>query len=365
MRLKYFIPAIFWICLSCFTVFEAWSCSVPVFRYALERWLPDTYKGVVIFQKEMAKNEQALFEQLKNITLDTDVSLNLQVQAVNTVSFSEEKLKGLLKDEVPEKLPVIAIWYPGHMGKTAPFLTASFEPSIVEAITHSPKRADIAKRLINGDAAVWIFVPSGDMEKDNQARSLLRKELDSAASRLDKSPKPVIPGYKGKSLSYGFSILPLSPIEPREKFFLETLLSSESDLHEHRDKPMVFPVFGRGRLLGALFGEYISKKNIQGAVSFITGACSCEVKALNPGTDLLIAAPWERAVLDFYSSGPALPELTGVMPEAPDSEIQFPPDSDEKRKNINLPLMFGFALVGILVLVGLLSMILIRRSRRD
>jgi hypothetical protein len=168
-----------------------------------------------------------------------------------------------------------------------------------------------------------------------------------------------------KTLSYDFSILPLSPTNPQEQFFVEMLLGSEPDLYEHQDTPMIFPVFGRGRLLGTLFGEYITADNIQGAISFMTGACSCEVKAMNPGTDLLIVAPWERAVLDIYASDGAIPELTGVMPDQPDTGKPDSPESADSGKTETLLWSYVIALVGVLVLVGLISMVVMRRTRRD
>jgi hypothetical protein len=36
-----------------------------------------------------------------------------------------------------------------------------------------------------------------------------------------------------------------------------------------------------------------------------------------PGVDLLMAANWDAAVMEYYEMDYPLPELTGVMPEAP------------------------------------------------
>ena len=365
MRIKLAVITVIAACVAQVGVYEAMSCSVPVFRYALERWEPDPYKGIVIFDTEMSGDEQALFNQLKESARDPSFPLNLQIQVADKALVDIVELEETLKGGVPEKLPVIALWYPGEIGKKAPFYFGGFGPAAVNAITHSPKREELAKRLIRNDAVVWIFVPSGEKENDRQVEALLMKELDDAANRLAQSPKPVIPGYEGKTLSYDLSILPLSPTNPQEQFFVEMLLGSEPDLYEHQDTPMIFPVFGRGRLLGALFGEYITTDNIQGAISFMTGACSCEVKAMNPGTDLLIAAPWERAVLDIYASDEAIPELTGVMPDQPDTGKPDSQDSVDSGKTETLLWSYGIALVGVLVLVGLISMVVMRRTRRD
>ncbi len=352
------------LCSILFVIPDARSCSVPVFRYAIERWRPDAYEGIVIYRNALTEGEQELLQRLRKAALNPGGPLNLRIREVNTVSYSGKKLKELLKNKVPKKLPALAIWYPGHMGKTAPLWTVALTPSVVEDITQSPKREALAKRLIGGDAAVWLFVPSGDPVKDDQARALLEQELDSAASALDKIPTPVIPGYEEKKLFSGFSILPLSRTNQKERFLLDMLLYSESDLQEYEDEPMVFPIFGRGRLLGCLFGEYISNKNIRETVAFITGRCSCEIKALNPGVDLLMAACWDRAATGSYPAETLLPPLTGVMPEPPGSDEKRPPNSGDDKKNISVLASSMIALGSLLVVVVLVSLILINRRNR-
>jgi hypothetical protein len=353
-----------WLFSILFFLTDAWSCSVPVFRYALERWRPDAYEGIIIYRKAMTEEEQELLQRLRKAALNPEVPLNLRIREVNTVSFSEKKLKELLRNQVPEKLPALTVWYPGHLGKTAPLWTVALIPSVVEGVTQSPKRDELAKRLIAGDAAVWLFVPSGNPAKDNNARALINQELESAVSSLCKIPTAVIPGYKEENSTPGFSVLPLYRTDPEERFLLDMLLHSESDLGEHKDEPMVFPVFGRGRLLGCLFGEYITQKNIREAAAFLTGNCSCEIKALNPGVDLLMAARWNRAGTGSYVSETPLPPLTGVMPGPLDSEEKKSPNAGGRTKRISVLTSSIIALGSVMVVVVLVSLILINRRRR-
>ena len=67
----------------------------------------------------------------------------------------------------------------------------------------------------------------------------------------------------------------------------------EDDLGTFANEPMVFPVFGRGRVLEPLIGAGINKENVLEHSGYLCGACSCEIKDQNPGIDLLIAANWE------------------------------------------------------------------------
>jgi hypothetical protein len=94
----------------------------------------------------------------------------------------------------------------------------------------------------------------------------------------------------------GFSLMRVSRDDPAEEVLLGMLLSVEDDLGEFADKPMVFPVFGRGRVLEPLIGAGLTADNVMFASSYLCGACSCQVKDENPGVDLLVAANWDEAV---------------------------------------------------------------------
>lgn len=346
---------------------DAQSCSVPVFRYALERWKPDPYKGIYIYRNEISKEDQKLLEQLNNAAANADSPLNLIIKPVDADTFSKEKLTGLLNGQVPEKLPVLIIWYPDQMGKNHHFLHEKLTPSLVEHLVQSPKRQEMAESLIKGESVVWVFIASGNKKKDDSALVLIRQELDSALEKYSNNPFSILAGAKRKKLTYGFPIMTLSRYDPAERIFVETLMKSEPDLYEHTDEPMVFPVFGRGRSLGCLFGDYITPKNLQGSTAFLSGACSCEVKALNPGIDLLVAAPWDMVVMNsFIEEGP-LPELTGVMPgpEEPaggenSSEVNnaVPDDSSGLFK------IYAFSIGGVILIVAV-SGFIINRRRRD
>jgi hypothetical protein len=382
-KAKYLLLMLIGFCVVQIAVRDAGSCSAPVFRYALERWKPDPYKGVFIHRGQISEKDQALFEQLEAVSLNPDNPLNLRIRKVDADSFSEERLRELLKGPIPEKLPVLAIWYPDQMGKAAPLWMLELTSAVLDGLTHSPKREQLAESLINGESVVWVFVPSGNSNKDARAMALIRKELDLALSALAKTPYFVMSGAGEKALSYGFPILTVSRTDPEERFFLDLLLNSESDLHEYSDEPMVFPVFGRGRVLGCLFGEYITQENIQGATTFLAGSCSCEVKSLNPGMDLLVAALWDRVVLGglFVEDDEPLPDLTGVMPETPASEeetakentpetaeivaIELPENTDSAPKSSGLYKAYGITLGSVAMVVVLASLILSRRRKEN
>ena len=365
-RFKYIILILAVLCSLSIFIQYAYACSVPVFRYALERWRPDPYKGIYIFRDKISENDQVLLDELNDAASNSEGPLNLIIRKVNIDSFGEERLTKLLQGPVPDRLPLLMIWYPDQMGKKPPIWAKQLTPSLVENLLQSPKRKEMAEKLIRGDSVVWVFVPSGNAREDDRVKSFIRQELDKVIQTYSNTPFTILSGGKQKKLTYGFPILTVSPDDPAEHLFVDLLLKSESDLYEHTHEPMVFPVFGRGRLLGCLFGEYITEKNIREASAFLSGACSCEVKNLNPGVDLLVAAPWDMVVMNSFIEDEPLPELTGVMPE-PDETIEAKDLSSDRGvrtdHNPGLYTVFGISLFGVVLIVAI-SGFIINRQRR-
>lgn len=314
----------FCILLIAFLSQTVYACSTPVFRYALERWPADFYEALLIHRGPIAEDDPAA-SLLKD---ETAQFLNLHLSAIDLESASEteagsgpaERVKTLLGGEIPEKLPALALWYPWQRGRAAPLWVGEFTPATVAALAKSPKRQELAERLMEGQSGVWVFVESGNADKDAAALQLLSQELEAATRELKEMALPVdetqMPG-----LSFEFSTLSVSRSDPKERFLLEMLLNSEPDLDDYADAPIVFPVFGRGRALFALVGEGINSDNLREAIAFLTGPCGCEIKMMNPGVDLLMATNWDAAVMqfyqEFYETEEPLPELTGVFPDEP------------------------------------------------
>ena len=305
---------------------SAYACSIPVFRYAMERWPADYYEGVLIHKGPLTdddpasvllQGEQVEFLNLRLSKIDLESSVGEQDSP-----GPAERIKSQLGIEVPDKLPALVLWYPWNKGRAAPFWSGQFTPSTVKALIQSPKRQELAQRLIDGQTAVWIFVESGNAGKDKAALQLLNRELDAAMEELKEMVPELAEELEMPGLSYEFSTLAISRSDQQERMLLEMLLNSEPDLDEYADEPIVFPTFGRGRVLFALVGEGINTDNLREAIAFITGPCGCEVKMMNPGVDLLMAENWDASVMQFYqefyeTAEEPLPELTGVFPEEP------------------------------------------------
>jgi hypothetical protein len=311
---------------------SAFACSVPVFRYAMERWPADYYEAVLIHRGQLTEDDKQLLDELRQEDSETDDFLNLHIMELDIATTPEEKVKSLLMSESDisppwggETLPVLVLWYPSARGRMPPIWQGRLTPSTVAALLQSPKRQKLAERLIEGQTAVWIFVESGNADKDKAALQLLEQELETATRELKEQTQSMPDEFGVPEVTYSFSTLSVSRSDPNEHMLLTLLLNSEPDLDEYADEPMVFPVFGRGRALFTLVGEGITSDNIRESIYFLTGPCGCEIKMLNPGVDLLMAANWDAAAMRFYEEfyetyNEEVPELTGIMPEAPAEE---------------------------------------------
>jgi hypothetical protein len=80
-------------------------------------------------------------------------------------------------------------------------------------------------------------------------------------------------------------------------------------LRGQTDRPLLVPVFGRGRMLDAIPCERFDDQVVMQACRFMVSECSCTVKSLNPGSDLLLRVNWRQALgSDRLLVGPVISE---------------------------------------------------------
>jgi hypothetical protein len=161
----------------------------------------------------------------------------------------------------------------------------------------SPGRREILRRILGGDSAVWVLVESGNRELDEPSAVLLTKRLrfiESAAEIPPIDPKdPTSRLGPGPALGVKLSLLRIRRNDPAEAAFIAMLAGPDGVGALPDDKPFGALVFGRGRVLGAWPGEKLTDEFIEEGTMFLLGSCSCEVKNLNPGWDLLVRVDWD------------------------------------------------------------------------
>lgn len=279
------------------------ACQVPVFRFALERWPADKYELVILHDGPLSDSDGARVIALGRSDYRSPVSANFQLQAIDVSKTKDVELKKLWEKSDSDGKPLMVTLYPRNAQEVPDRIAdvVPFTDDVAEYVVDSPVRQQVVKRLVDGDSAVWIFVPSGNTEQDDAALKRLTEHVEKNEKQLELPPQDEIEADEFFSeetnieLRLSFSIVTLKRDDPKERFLLNMLLESEPDLKD-LDEPMAFPVLGRGRVLYALVGKGIFEDTIAMASSFIVGPCSCQVKEQNPGFDLLLAVDWDEKV---------------------------------------------------------------------
>lgn len=292
----------------------AFPCNVPVFRYALERWTADPYRLMVFHRGPMNTEQNRILEDLEQISFHGDSTLNLIIQHTDLNKTNQNPLQGL-DDNL--NYPLIMLFYPEQTGIPYPIWLGELNKSNTDLLKESPIRREITDQLLAGETAVFLFLESGISNLDQRYYQLLNHELKTLSAQIqipttavDINGNPLeIDEFKNVNLR--FTVKKLSRQNPSEKIFVAMLLGLESDLSEYQ-VPIVFPVFGQGRSLYALVGAGINKKTIEKACRSLVDWCTCEIKAMHQGIDLLFSAHWSEGIGESWIIDEELPPLTGL-----------------------------------------------------
>ncbi|MBL8794481.1 MAG: hypothetical protein JNM56_11290 [Planctomycetia bacterium] len=316
------------------------ACNVPVFRYALERWRPDAYEVVIFHRGPLSPEVEQLVNQLREASGDRKQPANVEVEVVDVDGKLDKRTKKLLDAQGDVELPLMVVRYPQQAGVDKPLWTGKPSADVVKSLLTSPARRELAKRLLAGQSAVWLLVESGDAAKDAAAAQLIEKEIVALQKSLklpeDLEPEEAKAAKQGEKpqdfnllsalpLEIKFSLLRVSRKDEAEKLFLAMLLGGETS-----DEPVMFPLFGRGRALEKFVGKEISGDVMLDVARFLTGPCSCTVKQLNPGVDLLFAVDWE-VILEDRNVVPEPPVKPGVSVAIPQPTPPAPQPTAETQ----------------------------------
>lgn len=337
-----------------------WACSVPVFRYALEKWPPDTYRATVFHRGPLSAAQEALARDLTRDGLAGRVHGNISLQTVDLAQIPEPELLELWQQAGTETLPWLVVRYPQASRLTDKIVSGPLTETTLKQAFDSPARQEITRRLGQGDSAVWVLLEIGDRQRDDETTKLIETRLNYLAGVLK------LPAIEAQDVAAGlvtvpegglklkFSLLRVSRSDPAESAFIQMLLGSEADLRDLKE-PILFPVFGRGRALYALAGKGINHETLDEAATFLIGKCSCQVKELNPGVDLLLAADWDKLVKAQVTADQSLPTLPTLAEAAPET-VTISGGAEKRPAEIGAPaasrdglqLAVGLAIAGLI-----------------
>jgi len=117
-----------------------------------------------------------------------------------------------------------------------------------------------------------------------------------------------------------------------------------------------------------MMNEFIADEYIERVSEFLTGACSCEVKSLNPGFDILIPVDWVGGITEEYVFDAELPPLTSplaALEPQPNPEIDSADERIEELEKSETRLfggVLGLFLIAVLGTLGLVTWLMVRRK---
>ena len=274
---------------------------MPVFRYALEKWAADDYQAIVFHRGPLTAAQQALMQPLEGEGLPGQLPANVSLQTVDLAQNPDPALLAEWQKLGSDTLPALILKYPQKSRLSDQLFAGPLTAAAVQQVLDSPARREIIRRIAQGQSVVWVLLETGDATRDEAAAKLAAQRLDYLTTVLK------LPTIEAQDIASGlvsvpkdglklaFSVLRMNRKDAAESVFARMLLHSEPDLRDLQE-PMLFPVFGRGRALYALAGKGINHETLDEAATFLTGKCSCEVKELNPGVDLLLTADWDGLI---------------------------------------------------------------------
>ena len=299
---------------------RAMACDTPVFRYALERWEPYHYETVVFHDEPLSAAMQETLEEIQQRPLNMQFTL----VDLNRNSMHDD-IRALWEKEKARATPPWAVTlYPPQEWRTVAtnhLWSGALEESALWRIVDSPARRTLAEHLLQGVSAVWVLIEGDDPDRNDAAYDALSERLDWIEKEVELPELAVQAAAEGElgpeaegyvPLKIDFEIIRLGRDNDEEAFFVNSLLRTEVDYKDFKSQPFAFPIFGQGRAIWGLIGDGINERMIDEASTFMLGPCSCQVKALNPGTDMLVQADWYGGVANLLSIPAVAPTLVGT-----------------------------------------------------
>ncbi len=267
--------------LSLFISAHVFACSVPVFRYGLERWRPDPYI-IELYYNNSHTNE--LTKVLKTLrALD------------NGFSFIVKKIK------TSNDFPRINLRYPHNTGIRTNVWAGPMTVGNIKEILDSPTRREIARRIVSGDSAVFLLLKGDNEKKNKKTAETLSKNLPVIENQIklphERSdiPEEDLEIYD-TNVVFKLSMLQLSKTNSKDEIFINMLTRIIPAAVLTNSFPVVYPIFARGRMLVAMPSKDVKKRNLENLCEYIAGECSCEIKGQNPGMDLLFSVDWDSLI---------------------------------------------------------------------
>ncbi|QEG39244.1 hypothetical protein [Roseimaritima ulvae] len=320
------------------------ACKVPVFRYALERWAADDYRIVAVVDGEPSAPVAAAIARLQEAD---KLPLNAEVEVLDLSKLSEAELWSVEGVDDTSNVPVLQVFYPEKSDARQLCWSGELSVDNINRWIDSPLRETIASDLASGVSATWILAEGPDEQENTLMHTRLQQALATATEKIS-VPEGVIRRDEAARViaedpSASMDDILRSDIPLRIEFSIQRLgyndpaESALSAMLEGRDgeitRPFVCPVFGRGRMAEPLNADVFSEAAVVSACEYLVGECSCSVKALSPGIDMLLHNDWQaqlgNKIVMVNAPAPTTATVIEIPAGKPDAPALDKPASEE------------------------------------
>lgn len=305
----------------------AQACDTPVYLYSLQNWRRDPYQVFCFYREAVAEKEAEVNRYFDRVSSGLQAHANLRFDRIDVNRLKSDQgdpfLQRLWARHQADPLPFYAILTP----KGKEMFVGQLDLATAKALVGSPKRKQLAQQLGQGKQGLLLLLQGTNPSENAAAEKVVRQALAQVEER-------------GGDVGF----LTVARKDPQERWLVQQLLQVEDDLKDF-DNAMVFAVFGRGYVMPPCLGKGITEANAIGLMEFMSGPCTCEIKATNAGLDLLTDWDWDAHIPDapIYPERP-LNSLLFDVSEAPTAATETPvPPPGVKAAHPSPPLTKGGA----------------------
>lgn len=308
-------------------------CTIPVFRYALDRWEADQFHLILPAD---AAQDTALQDLLRPLRANGKANLEI------TTSRDLTQKDALLRDSRGSDRPL----WGGRLDKAA-----------LDAVLDSPARRKIIEGVLSGGSVLWVIADSGsvaDSAETGRIETRLQFLEQVAALPIQDPNDPDSQLGPGPPLKLKFTTLRLKRDDPAETLLLRMLAGPKGEI-DPAQTSFAAAVFGRGRVLGAWPLEQLDDRTLEDVNMFLIGRCSCRMKSENPGWDVLLNVDWEKELGAASSTTTSQAENTPAVMAAPEV-VSITAKGDQAQAALDLERIIGSLVLGVVLIVLLARM---------
>ncbi len=318
----------------------ACACTIPVFRFALDRWEADKFH--LVLPQSTAK-EPAIQDLLRPMRANGKANLD-----ITTSQDTTQQDTVLSYSRASDK----QVW------------SGKLDAATLAAVLDSPARQRLTQQLLAGDSVIWVIADSGspvdvlDVERIEKRLKFLEQV---AALPIQDPNDPDSQLGPGPPLRLKFSTLRLRRDDPAELMLLR-MLAGPKGAFDPATTSFAGAVFGRGRVLGAWPLDILDDASLEDACMFLVGRCGCRLKNENPGWYILLNLDWEKALPAAATTSESKPTgaeapspqpppmQAAVKPAVVPEVVTFVPAPEKPAASRQGPLIAGMA-AGLVLLV--------------